>query len=516
MSAVTDAAMAATRPVVSVRNVSKVFGSTRALDGVSLEIRRGEVHALCGGNGCGKSTLIKILSGVVPGDRGTIHVGERDLSLDQVSSKMMHGLGIRVVHQDLAVFPDLSVAENISFGDSIPTTSMGNVRWSAINESASRAIQQFGIPARPNDVVSTLPVATRAQIAIGRALRDVQPGSGLLILDEATASLPVREVGLLHNAIRRLAAAGHAVLFVSHRLDEVLALSDRVTVLRDGRVTATHDTASLTESELIESILGSRVRDVQRSVAVEAAGEPLLTVTELSAGPLRDVNLKIYPGEVVGIAGLLGSGRTELLRALCGDLQVSSGTIVLNGKSGVFRSLSAAIKRGVAFIPEDRVNGAIFPDMSVAENMDISVLSKYWRLSGFRRNQLRRDADELHTRFRIKSPTVDVPMSALSGGNQQKAVLARWLRRNPQLLLLDEPTQGVDVGARADIYGAVREVSDAGGAAIVVTSDLEELAQVVDRAVVLVNGRIAGHISHDDLSAHLLSEAIYKEGSNHE
>lgn len=501
--------------VVSIRDLSKVFGSSYALDGVHLDVRRGEIHALCGGNGCGKSTMIKILSGVVPGDQGTVRIGTRELGVDEITPKLVHSLGVRVVHQDLAVFPDLTVAENMVLGGEYPTSTIGSVRWREIRDKAVRAIEQFDIPAHPDDVVRTLPVATRAQIAIARAMRDVEVGSGIIILDEATASLPFREVATLHAAIRRLAKQGHAVLFVSHRLDEVMAMSDRVTVLRDGRFVTTHDTAVLTESELIASILGNRVREVQGHEPVTNTGPALLKVDGLCAGPLSNVNLEVRPGEVVGIAGLLGSGRTELLRALCGDLPVSRGTITINGRPARFRSLTSAIKNRVVLIPEDRLNGAVFPDLSLDENMDVGVLRRYWRPVGFRRKRLRQDDTRLREKFRIKAPSGDVAMRALSGGNQQKAILARWLRRDPLLLLLDEPTQGVDVGARADIYTAVREVTSAGGAALVVTSDLEELAQVVDRAIVLINGEVVTNVAHEDLSAHHLSELIYTGGRDH-
>ena len=493
---------------LDITGLSKVYPGTRALDQVDLHIRRGEIHALCGGNGSGKSTLIKILCGVVPGDSGTVVIGDQTLDVSDLKPRIVHDLGLRVVHQDLAIFPDLSVAENMSLGAEYPTRATGNVNWAELNRRAVELIERFDIEVSPSDLMRSLPVATRAQVAIARALQDVESGQGLVILDEPTASLPVHEAKILHAAIRQLAKTGHSVLFVSHRLDEVLALTDRVTVLRDGRVAGTHTTSALTEQELIESILGRRMEEVRAHRDLDANSATVLEISHLSAGPLRDIDLTVKAGEVVGVAGLLGSGRSELLRAVYGDLAHDAGSISVNGRPANFSRMDQAIARGVVMIPEDRTVGGVFPDLTVDENMDVSVLRRYWRMV-FRTRKLRRDADDLRMRFRVKAPSGTTPIRALSGGNQQKTLLARWLRRDPVVLLLDEPTQGVDVGARADIYAAVRQVTDAGGAAIVVASDLEELAQVVDRAIVLRNGVITAHVAHSELSAQHLNELIY-------
>jgi ribose transport system ATP-binding protein len=499
---------------LSVRGVSKVFPGTRALNNVDLDVMRGEIHALVGGNGCGKSTLIKILSGVLTADGGTIRVGDVDIDATQAQPTVSHSVGIRVVHQDLAVFPDLTVAENIMLGAEYPTTRLGRIRWRELRRQAQEQIRRFEIPARAQQLLSELPVASRTQVAIARALQDVDSAGGVIILDEPTAALPVHEVQLLFAAIRRLAAAGNAVIFISHRLDEVLALTDRVTVMRDGQVVAEHRTSELTERELISSILGRLANDAVEREEVSSDGPVVLELAGLNAGPLQDVDLTIRSGEVVGIAGLLGSGRSELLRAVYGDLAVSSGDIRLNGSPVRFSRPGQAISAGVVMIPEDRVNDSVFPEMSVDENMAVSVLQRYWRMGFFRKRSLDRDAGDLRRRFRVKTPSGKVAIKSLSGGNQQKAVLARWLRRDPALLLLDEPTQGVDVGARADIYEVVREVTGAGGAAIVVTSDLEELAQVVDRAVVLHNGRVVAHVPRHKLSAQHLNELVYQGNEN--
>jgi ribose transport system ATP-binding protein len=495
---------------LSVRGVSKVFPGTRALDGVDLDVRHGEIHGLVGGNGSGKSTLIKILCGVYQGDSGVVRIGGQELEASHMRPKMAHELGVRVVHQDFAVFPDLSLAENMMLGADYPTA-VGRVRWRELRRRARVQIERFDIAAEPDTLLRDLPVAARSQVAIARALGDVGSGEGVLILDEPTVALPAHEVGLLLSAVRALAAAGHAVVFVSHRLDEVLSLTDRVTVLRDGRVAAEHRTEKLTEAELIEAILGRRTEEVGAGASAGViAGEPVLKVSELYAGPLRGVDVEVMPGEVVGVAGLLGSGRSELLRAVYGDLPASSGQIAIRGKRATFSRIDQAIASDVVMIPEDRVSGAAFADLTVDENLDVGVLRRYWK-GWFSKARLRADAAKLRQRFRVRAASGSVAMKSLSGGNQQKAILARWLRRDPTLLLLDEPTQGVDVGARADIHAAVREITNAGGGALLVLSDLEELAQVADRAVVLRSGVISARVPREELNAHHLNELMYMD-----
>lgn len=504
--------------VLYVRGISKVFPGLRALDAVDLDIRSGEVHGLCGGNGSGKSTLVKILSGVLRADSGKVRIAGRELEAHQIGPKLVRDLGVRVVHQDLALFPDLSVAENMMLGAGLPVSPVRSVQWRELRRRTRLNLDRFEITATPDALVRDLPIGVRSQVAIARALQDVSSGEGVLILDEPTAALPAHEVGLLLDAIRRLAAAGHAILFVSHRLDEVLAVTQRVTVFRDGRVFAEHRTAQLTESELIDSIIGQgqeRRADTARSVPLPAAGaQPLLTIRNLSAGPLREVSLEVMPGEIVGVAGLLGSGRTELLRAVYGDLKRTAGMITVAGKAANYSRVDQAIAAGVVMIPEDRAGSGAFGDLTVDENLSLSVLREYWGLV-FRRTQLRSDAEELRQRFRVRAASGSVTMKSLSGGNQQKTILARWLRRKPVLLLLDEPTQGVDVGARSDIHAAIRQVTKTGGAALLVLSDFEELAQVVDRAVVLRRGKITAHVPRERLAARHLNQLIYEETDNH-
>jgi len=498
---------------LTVRGLTKAFPGTVALDDVDMVVRHGEVHALVGGNGSGKSTLIKILTGVYQADGGVITVGDTELAASAMTPDLAYSLGIRVVHQDLAVFPALTVAENMALGSGFPLTRTRRVDWRALRARTNELIERFEINAEPGDLLGAVPVATRTQIAIARALQDLEGQQGVVILDEPTAALPRHEVELLLGTVRRLAADGHAIVFVSHRLDEVLSVTDRVTILRDGRRWAEHRTADLSEAELIESILGRGLESAHAHRESTSAGPVVLTIRGLDAGPLQGVDLEVRAGETVGIAGLLGSGRSELLRAICGDLSLNSGTVEIDGRAEKFADMGEAIDAGVVMVPENRLVEGAFVELTVDENVNISVLRRYWRWFGFRSRAMRRDAAQLRADFKVKAPNGDVAMAALSGGNQQKAILARWLRRTPRLLLLDEPTQGVDVGARADIHAAVRAVVDQGGAALMVASDLEELAQVVDRAVVLRSGRIVAHVPREELTAFRLNELIYMEST---
>jgi ribose transport system ATP-binding protein len=498
-------------PLVSVRGVSKTFAGTRALDLVDLDVRPGEIHALCGGNGSGKSTLIKILSGVYKADPGgQIIVALAEIAADHMTPADSHRLGIRTVHQDLGVFPDLNVAENLAIGSGFETSRFGRVIWRRQRSKAAQLLKRFHIPTSPRAKVKDLSLVVRTELAIARALQDAgendELAEGLLILDEPTAALPVKEVEQLLKGLRRLADAGHSILYVSHRLDEVLDLCDRVTILRDGRTVGTHDVGTLDEQRLVELMLGRTLEKVMKHKPDAVAEAPVLELTEVSAGLLRDVSLVLRAGEILGVAGLVGSGRSTLLRTVFAQTQRESGEIRLNGRATRFVRPSDAIRAGVIMVPEDRVQDSAFMDLSIDLNGALSVIGRYWRGGLLRSKRLRLDGQQIIEDFGIKAASGREPMSSLSGGNQQKLVLARWMRRVPSVLLLDEPTQGVDAGARSDIYSLVRQSTEAGACAIVVASDFEELAQVADRVIVLRRGRITAEISGADVTAQRITE----------
>jgi ribose transport system ATP-binding protein len=506
-------------PCLVVRGVSKAFPGTRALADVDLAVNAGEIHALVGGNGSGKSTLIKILSGVYQADPGgEIEFGEVRVAADETTPDLARRSGVVVVHQDLGMFPDLSVAENIALGHGYPTGRGSRIRWTRVRKRTRELLDRFEIDAVPETLVRSLGQAARTQVAIARALQDDEATGDqgesrrrLLILDEATSSLPAHEVQMLLSILRRYAQAGQAILFVSHRLDEVLGVADRVTVLRDGTKIGTFDAADLDEDRLIELIVGRSVDRVFPPPPEVRDLGAVLEVRDLWAGPLRGVGLKLARGEVLGIAGLLGSGRTELLRAIFGDLAITSGTVSLSGRPLRLSGPADAMRAGIAYVPENRVADGAFHDQPVSINMSLASLSQYWRRGHMAYRDMRRDARGLMGDFHVKAASEESVMATLSGGNQQKVILARWLRRKPTLLLLDEPTQGVDVGARAEIYSLIRRSVVDGAAAIVVASDFEELAHVSDRVAILQGGRFTGEATPPELTADRLTQLLYRK-----
>ncbi|GAA1862406.1 ribose ABC transporter ATP-binding protein RbsA [Pseudonocardia ailaonensis] len=500
---------------LAVRGVTKTFGATRALDDVSFDVRTGQIHGLLGGNGSGKSTLIKIMAGVYTADAGELQVGDRPVAADATSPARARQSGLRFVHQSTSTFPELTLAENIAIGDRFPT-SAGRVRWSELRRHTEQLLERFEIDAHPRDRLGDLRPADQTMVAIARALQDDSAGLSVLVLDEPTASLPEHEVSVLLDALRRYAAAGQTILYVSHRMDEVLSLTDAMTVLRDGQHVITCSTEGMTEAEMVSHIVGRPVERVFAETAADpdTVGEPVLEVDGLVGGPLRGIDLSVSAGEIVGIAGLLGSGRTELLRMIFGDHPVEAGTIRLAGSTVHPRTPGEAMRLGIAHVPEHREAEAAFLDLSVRENLSAAEVVKYWVGGRLDRRRERQDAERAITDFAVRTAGQDALMSSLSGGNQQKVILARWLRRQPRLLLLDEPTQGVDVGARADVYAAIRAAVNDGMAAVVVSSDFDELAHACDRVLVLRDGRITAEVRGDDLHRHRLTELVYtKEGT---
>jgi ribose transport system ATP-binding protein len=509
MSEPSTSDQAVKRPRVSISNLTKTFPGTVAVRDLNMEIRAGEIHALVGGNGSGKSTLIKILSGIYQGDAGgVIRIGDIETPSEAMTPDIARAAGVHVVHQDLGVFLDLSVAENLAIGSEYDRHAAGGIDWRALNRRTKDLIERFEIEARPGTLLRALSQGARTQVAIARALQHEGEGSGgLLILDEPTASLPEHEVSLLLDQLRRYASNGQAILYVSHRLDEILALSDKITGLRDGRLVGTYDTSELDEQRLIQLIVGKDLEAVTKDP--RTPGDVVLSANSVAVGPLRAVSFDVRKGEIVGIAGLLGSGRSELLRCIFGDLPARAGEMHLHGSPFRPGAAKDAIRAGVALVPENRVQDAAFLDQPIAENIAIPAIDGYWDRARISRKSIERDAASSMTKFLVKATSERARLSTLSGGNQQKVILARWLSLDPSLILLDEPTQGVDVGARAEIYQLVSRAASAGAAAIVVASDFEELAQVCDRVLVLRGGEIACELVGDDVHAHKITEMAH-------
>ncbi len=483
-----------------ITELTKSFAATKALKSVSFEANPGEVHALLGGNGSGKSTLIKVLAGVHAADSGSLEVNGNLFDGGAITPLRAREAGLRFVHQQRSTFSDLTVAENLVLGHGYET-SAGRIRWKAVRQHAATVLERFSIDADPDTLLGDLSPATQTMVAIARALQDQEGSlSGVLVLDEPTASLPAVEVDLLLGALRRYADAGQTILYVTHRLDEVLELADRATVLRDGSVVDTVSCDGLTHGGLVELIMGKRIASLMDREPAPVRGSTVLEVTGLAGGPVREATLSVSTGEVVGVAGLLGSGRSSLLRLLFGEIATESGSISLGGEAVSFGSPREAMDAGVAYVPEDRPGEAGFDALSVMENMGMASVSRYFRRGRLRHRQERADAADAISAYLVKASSAKAPLSSLSGGNQQKVIMARWLRRAPRLLLLDEPTQGVDAGARLELWQLVRRAVDQGTVVLVVSSDFEELALVCDRALIIRRGRIVTEVSGADLS----------------
>ena len=498
---------------LTLKGFSKTYPGGKALDDVGFQIFPGSVHALLGGNGSGKSTLVKSLAGVQPADQGGwLTAGSATVATEHLSPTWARRHGLRFVHQNPAVFPGLTVAENVAMGSGFPGR-LGVVARHQLRRRTQDLLDRFDIRVEPNELIDDLRPADRTMLAIARALQspahDDSAVISVLVLDEPTAALPEEEVGVLLASIRRTAKAGVAVLYISHRLDEVMEISDRVTVLRDGRHVVTEPMVGLAESDLVTYIVGRPLGQLFPENKRRSTRQAVVEVSHLSGGPLRDVSFRVHEGEIVGIAGLLGSGRSEILRALFGSYPVTGGTVTLRGQSVELRNAAQAMARGIAHVPENRDAESSFPDQPVRHNITAANLSPLTRLGWIKDAVEQRLAREAVKAFRIKAPDQAAPMSSLSGGNQQKVVLARWLSRKPVLLLLDEPTQGVDVGARADAYDIVRTAVSEGLSVLVVSSDLEELAEISDRVLILSGGRIKAEVSGPELTHHRLTELIF-------
>jgi len=478
-------------PRLALRGVSKRFGATQALTDVALELRAGEVHALVGENGAGKSTLVKILAGVYPPDSGTIHLDGEAVAI--TSPGHARNLGIAVVHQEPRLFPDLTVAENVFMGH-IPTGRLRSVDWRAMRRATVDRLRELDVRLDPGAQVRGLSMADQQLIEIVKALT---LDARVLVLDEPTASLSAHEVQRLFAIVRRLRDRGVAVLFVSHRLDEVFDLCDRATVFRDGRFVATAPTGELTTADLIRHMVGRAVELFPRGE--HPAGDVVLEVEDLSrAGVFDGITFSVRAGEIVGLAGLVGAGRTEVARVLFGIDRRDRGVVRLGGLPVGFGSPAEAMRGGIAYVPEDRHLDGLVLDFPIASNVSLPIVSRLFRGLLLRPAIERALADEYARELQVRMRNVDQLVAALSGGNQQKVVLAKWLATKPRVLILDEPTRGIDIGAKVEVHRIVSELAASGLAIILISSDLPEVLAMSDRILVLHEGRLTAEIARTD------------------
>lgn len=497
------------KPLLRIQGASKRFEQTLALDNASLELHAGEVHALMGENGAGKSTLIKVLAGVVKAEAITISLNGQEVHIR--SAQDASALGLRFIHQELNVIPQLSVAENLFLGRDYPQRVCGLINWSALHRQARQALARLEIdhiaPAQP---MGRLGSGDKMLISIAAAFVNQQQAASIYVLDEPTAALNATEAARLFKLIAELRAQGCAILYVSHRLDEVLSLCERITVMRDGQTVACQKTAELTAAEIIQLMTGRTLSSSYPPRTLGKAATTMLEVNKLSSASLTDISLQVEQGEIVGLAGLADAGQSELLEALFGLHQRHSGEIKLDGQTLPAYGPSQAWSLGLAYVPRERRAQGLMLSRSIRDNMLLPHLAAYAVCSFFvQPGRERRQVKDLASRVRLKASGSEQACYQLSGGNQQKLVFARAVAAKPKLLLLDEPTRGVDIAAKYDIYSLIRQLSHQGTAVMVASSDLAELIGICDRIVVIKDQRQLTTVSSQGLAQQQLLQLCY-------
>jgi len=497
---------------LEMRGIVKTFPGTVACDRVDFDLRQGEIHALVGQNGAGKSTLIKVLAGIHPRDAGGISI--EGVPVDHLTPRIAHDLGMRFIHQELSLIPQFNVAENIVLGDQYPLRpATPFIAWRRLNRRVGEVLEGLGIAIDPRRSVRSLSIAEQWTIAIARALYS---RGRVLVMDEPTSSLAREEVRELFQLVRSLAAKGTSVIYISHRLEEIFELAERVTVMKDGRKVATSDVKGLSLSELVRLMVGGQPQELYPEVPIDReVGEAILEVDGLTSadGRLVDVRFAVHEREVLGVTGLLGAGHNELADLLFGaEGRAVDGRILLDGRPYRPHTARRGIRRGMGLVPSERRSQGVVGEMRLWENVILAHLRRFVIdpvIGLVHRTRAERATVEQMKALRIIATDTKQEVQFLSGGNQQKVVLAKWLLRSPRLLVLNEPTRGIDVSAKAEIYGLVRQLADAGNAILFVSTEAEELAGVCDRVLVLRGGRVSAELERGELSAQRIMEACY-------
>lgn len=493
---------------LSMSGIGKSFPGVRALHNVDFKLRRGEIHALMGENGAGKSTLVKVLTGVYLMDEGTIRLDGKPVVIR--STQDAQKLGISTVYQEVNLCWNLTVAENLFLGRE-PRT-MGLIDWKQMNRMAAELLQKLSISADPAAQLDSYSIAIQQMIAIARA---VNTQCNYLILDEPTSSLDADEVKKLFALMRQLRENGVGIVFITHFLEQVYEVCDRITVLRNGELVGEYEVDNLPRLELVTKMMGKEIENlselnVDKDESRFEGEVPIVEVLDLSSGPsgVAPFSLKMYKGEVVGFSGLLGSGRSELVRSIYGADKAVQGQLLIKGKRTKIKKPLDAMKQGMAYLPEDRKSDGIFSDLSVRENIIIALQAKRGLLKRLTRKEMENYADEYIKLLNIKTPGSETPIRSLSGGNQQKVILARWLLTNPEFMILDEPTRGIDVGTKTEIQKLILKLAGEGKSVAFISSEMDEMLRTCSRMVVMRDRRKVGELVHSELNQSTIMRTI--------
>lgn len=480
--------------LLEMKGIHKNFPGVKALDNVDFTLQQGEVHALLGENGAGKSTLIKVLGGIYSIDAGEIFIDGKKVSIHSVKDAQDCGIGI--IHQELVLVPQMTIAENIFLGKEL-TGGAGLVNKYRMIAEAQQMLDKFDLGIQADHLVAELSTAQQQMVEIIKA---VSFNARILVMDEPTSSLSDKEVDFLFETIANLKQMGVGIIYISHRMSELFAISDRVSVLRDGQYIGTVVTKETTHNQLVAMMVGRELTNYYTRT-YNPRGKTVLKVEGLTCpGAISDVNFELHEGEILGFAGLVGAGRSETMRALFGIDPVTSGTVYVDDKRVHIKSPLDAIKAGIVLVPESRKAEALFPIQSVRYNISLEVLEHFIRFLRVDAAYEQNLADEYIEKLHIRTPTMEQYIGNLSGGNQQKAIIARWLATKPRVLIMDEPTRGVDVGAKAEIYAIMNELAASGVAIIMISSELPEVINMSDRIVVMAGGRVTGTLELGDLT----------------
>lgn len=487
-----------------VSGVSKSFPGVKALSNIDFAVRKGTVHALCGENGAGKSTLMKIVNGLYKADEGQIFIDEKPVEIK--NPIQARELGISMIAQELNYASELSVEENIFMGR-LPVNKFGKVNWKKVRSEATKFLEEQKLPYSPTQKLKTLTVSDIQMLEIIKAITN---NAKIVIMDEPTSSISQREAQLLFDKIAELKAAGVSIVYISHKMDEVFQIADDITVLRDGTVVSTDRAEDLDLETVINRMVGRKLDNAYPKEEV-AMGDVALEVEHFSMKNIfDDISFHVRKGEIVGFAGLVGAGRTETMRALYGLDPHDSGTIKLNGKDVKIKNPMEAIKKGMIMLSEDRREYGLIPVRSVRENASIANLSSYIYGGVTHKKKEEKEVEEMFKKMEVKTPSLETPISSLSGGNAQKVLLARWMLCNPDVMILDEPTRGIDVGAKFEIYKLMTDMVKEGKAVVMVSSEMAELIGMCDRIYIMCQGRITGCLDRDEFS----QETIMKYATN--